>query len=362
MTLFNKIKSRGKMMKKLLFVPALLLSASLLASEYNYEITPQIGFNLAEGNLDLKNQMLGGVALQYNGFDSYFAPELSYLYTRTRYEGFDDKIKTDINRVALNAVHEFESVGSFVPLFKIGAGYETISKHEKGNTDSVFFDAGVGAKVPVAENLALKLETIYMIKDNDRRWDNNLAILAGLSYAFGAKEKPAPVVVEETPPPPPAPVAVPKPTPAPAVVVDGDDDGDGVLNSMDKCPNTPRGHKVDADGCSVLVNLQVNFAFDSYKVEGSYMPRIKEFADFMKSMPEYDAKIVGHTDGRGSRAYNQKLSENRANAVKDLIVSEGVESSRVSSSGMGKDAPIATNDTAEGRAENRRIEAELKRK
>ena len=92
------------------------------------------------------------------------------------------------------------------------------------------------------------------------------------------------------------------------------------------------------------------------------MPKVKEFADFLKDMPNYDAKIVGHTDSVGSDSANQKLSENRANAVKTLIVKEGINATRITTAGKGEKAPIATNATAEGKAENRRIEAELVKK
>lgn len=346
-------------MKKMIFVPAILLSSVLFAApKYNYEVTPQFGYNFANSSDALRSSTIGGVSFLYNGFDSWLSPELSVLYSNPKFRNLGEK--TNDYRIALNGVHEFDDLGFLTPLMKFGIGYETMNRHKNGNTDSAFFDAGLGAKINIIDNIALKLETVYMLKENDIRWDNNLALLAGVSFAFGAKEQPQPIKQEVAP----APVAAPAPAPAPApvVVVDGDDDNDGVKNSIDKCPNTPKGHKVDKDGCSVLVNLHVNFATDSYKVDNSYMPQIKEFADFMKSMPNYDAKIVGHTDSTGSDKHNQVLSENRAKSVKDLIVKEGVDASRVTSKGMGKNAPIADNKTKEGRAENRRIEAELTKK
>lgn len=352
-------------MKKLLFVPAILLSSMLAAGEYNYEITPQFGYNISEGNLGLKNHLLSGAAFQYNGSNCLLSPELSILHSNADYK--NSNLETDILRVALNGVREYNSVaGLFKPITKIGIGYETMKNQEMGNHDSAFLDAGLGAKIPFNDSLALKLETVYMLKENDRRWDSNLALLAGINYAFGAKEQPKPVAKPEAKPEPkPEPVATPAPKPAPAPApkpVDGDDDKDGVLNSVDKCPNTPAGHKVDNDGCSKLVNLHINFDTASYKVKETYQSKVKEFADFMKTMPNYDAKIVGHTDSVGSDKSNQTLSENRANAVKNLIIKEGVDASRISSKGMGEKAPVASNDTAEGKAENRRIEAELIKK
>lgn len=350
-------------MKKLMLIPALLLGGSLVAQDYNYEVTPVIGYNIAEGNLDLENQTLFGAEFQYNGCDMLLKPEISVLYTDADYE--NSTIDTDIYRFAINGVHEYDAIGMFTPLSKIGVGYETIDKHLADNKDSVFFDVGVGAKMPLTDAIALKLEAIYMLKNNDNRWDNNLALLAGINFAFGPKAVPAPAPAP-APEPKPEPVAVPEPVKeevtSAVAVVDGDDDKDGVLNSVDKCPTTPAGHKVDSDGCSILVNLHINFDTASYKVKDAYQSKVKEFADFMKTMPNYDAKIVGHTDNVGSDKNNQTLSENRANAVKNLIIKEGVEASRISSKGMGEKAPATTNATKEGKAENRRIEAELIKK
>jgi len=353
-------KIRRKTMKKILLIPALLLGTLAFAQDYNYEITPVVGYNIAEGNLNLDNQVLYGAEMQYNGFNSLIKPELSVLYTDADYE--NSTVTTDIYRIALNGVYEYKSLGMIKPLAKIGFGYETMDKHLAENKDSAFFNAGIGAKVPFTDAIALKLESVYMLKNNNGRLDSNLALLAGINFAFGPKAQPvaAPVAA---PTPVPAPVVAPAPTPAPAPKsVDGDNDKDGVLNSVDKCPTTPAGHKVDKDGCSKLVNLHINFDTASYKVKDAYQSKVKEFADFLKTMPNYDAKIVGHTDSVGSDKSNQTLSENRANAVKNLIIKEGVEAKRISSKGMGEKAPTTTNDTVEGKTENRRIEAELIKK
>jgi len=347
-------------MRKLLLIPALLLGTAVIAQEYNYEITPVIGTMIPEGNLNLDNQFLSGVELQYNGFDSIIKPELSLLYTKDA-DYKDSNIDTDIYRIALNGVYEYKSNSFFTPLAKVGVGYETLQNNFADNRDSVFFDAGVGAKVALMENVALKLEAIYMLKNNNARMDSNLALLAGLNFAFGEKAQPvAPEpVAAPAPKPTPAPVVVAAPAPKP---VDGDNDKDGVLNSVDKCPKTPAGHKVDSEGCTKLVTLRINFETASYKVDSASMPEVKEFADFLKDMPSYDAKIVGHTDSVGSDKDNQKLSENRANSVKTLIVKEGVDTKRITTEGKGEKSPVATNDTKEGKAQNRRIEAELIKK
>ena len=89
---------------------------------------------------------------------------------------------------------------------------------------------------------------------------------------------------------------------------------------------------------------------------------LQKYADFLTKYSAYSANIVGYTDSRGSEAYNQKLSQKRANAVKDMLLEKGVPADRLSSEGKGEANPIADNATSEGRAENRRIEAELIKK
>jgi OOP family OmpA-OmpF porin len=354
-------------MKKLLLVPALLASSLLLAQDYNYEITPVAGYNIAEGNLNLSNQGIYGGEFQLNNTGMLVSPELSLLYSNPDFRPSGNSM-TNIYRVALNGVYEFNKISSLTPFAKAGVGYETMSEHQEartGNVDSAFFDAGVGAKMSLTKNIALKLEAVYMLKPNSTRWDNNLALLAGINIAFGEKAQPvveapvvaAPVVVEA---PKTQPVVEEKPVVAKvAAVVDGDDDHDGVKNSLDKCPNSPAGAKVDQDGCPILVNLHANFKTNSSKIESVAEAHIQEFAAFMKLYPEYNAEIIGYTDNVGKPAYNMKLSEARAKAIKADLEKQGVDAKRITASGKGEANPIASNKNAKGRAENRRIEAVL---
>lgn len=378
----STLLKQGLQMKKLLLIPALLLSSSLMAQDYQYEITPVIGYNIAEGNLDLDDQFLVGAEFQYNGCDALLKPELSILYSDTDYE--NSTVSTDIYRIALNGVHEYDQIGTITPLTKIGVGYETIDRHLFENKDSIFFDLGVGAKIPFTDNIALKLEAVYMLKNNDNRWDNNLAMLAGINFAFGPKAQERVVEPEPAPEPEPIPEAQPvdgdddndgvlnsvdkcPTTPAGTKVdadgckIDGDDDNDGVLNSVDLCPTTPAGDVVDSDGCTKIVNLHINFENNSYSVDDASRVRVEKFANFLLARPEFNAEIIGHTNSIGRESANQTLSENRANAVRDMIISYGVSAERVTAVGKGESEPVASNGTPEGLAQNRRIEAKLNR-
>lgn len=101
------------------------------------------------------------------------------------------------------------------------------------------------------------------------------------------------------------------------------------------------------------------FETNSAKLKASENTELDAFADYMTAMPESKITITGHTDSRGSAAYNQQLSEQRANAVKAYLMNKGIDASRMTASGMGENSPIADNATKTGRAENRRVDVEI---
>lgn len=357
-------------MKKLSL--SMLLAATLLgATEYKYEISPVAGYDFSTGQ-KLDDYAVYGAEIQYNGYKSAIKPELSFLFGQADYTHYNPH-QTDVWRTAINGVYELGTSNKITPFVKAGIGYESINDRGNGNRnrngDGAFANAGVGVKIGLMEQLALKLEAIDLVKWNDFDLDNNFIFLGGLTFSFAEKAKPAPVPapVVAAPKPTPAPVVeAPKPVPAPiveapkpVVAAPVDSDGDGVFDPQDKCPGTPKGFKVDADGCPVKATLHLHFATDSNKVDAEGTAKVKEFASFLKDSPAYKASIVGHTDSTASEKYNQKLSEKRAHTVKEMLVKEGVEASRLTSSGKGESQPIATNKTKKGRAENRRIEVEL---
>lgn len=124
-----------------------------------------------------------------------------------------------------------------------------------------------------------------------------------------------------------------------------------------KCTDVPKGAPVDKDGCWVIKNL--NFRFNSAKIEGKGKAALKETASVLKQNPNLKVEIQGHTDNVGKPAYNKKLSQRRANAVMKGLVKQGVKKQRMTAKGYGMDQPIADNKTKEGRAENRRVELKV---
>jgi len=161
---------------------------------------------------------------------------------------------------------------------------------------------------------------------------------------------------------------------------DGDEDGDGVLDSRDKCPGTPKGVRVDADGCpppapapvveeavvvkeETIVIRDVNFQFDSAKLTAADKDKLNTIATRLKQeAASAQLTVTGHTDSVGSDAYNQKLSDKRAHSVVDYLIQSGVpRASFVSVTGAGESQPVADNKTADGRAMNRRTEIKINR-
>lgn len=348
-------------MKKLAL--ASLLAATLLgAKDYNYEISPMVGYAFPSGQ-DLDNSSVYGGEFQYNALDSLIKPELSLLWSDADYNNNAGTVH--IFRPALNGVYDLQKSDKITPFVKMGLGYETMSANQYDNHNGPFGDVGAGVKIGLADQIALKLEAIEMLKYNHAQWDNNLLLMAGLNFAFGEIAQPAAPVVEAPKPEPKAePKPEPKPAPAPApkaevVAAPVDSDHDGVFDPQDKCPGTPAGFKVDSDGCPLKATLHLNFLFNSSKVDAKGTAEVNDFATFLKESPAYKATIVGHTDSIGTDAYNQKLSEKRAETVKSMLIQDGVESNRLSSMGEGEKMPVASNKTKAGRAENRRIEVEL---
>ena len=158
------------------------------------------------------------------------------------------------------------------------------------------------------------------------------------------------------------------------IVLDNDDDKDGVINELDECPNTPLGEIVDEKGCSKDINLQVLFENDSAVVIEATLEKVISFANYLVNNTEFNVQIDGHASGlsssesekstlfKNSAEYNIDLSQRRADTIKRILVENGVAEDRITTSGKGFNEPIASNETAEGKALNRRIEATLLRK
>lgn len=335
-------------MKKILLSSLACASLVLAAnSDYKYEITPLIGGGLGEGNHSLeRNYANAGLALGFNQSEDSLIDQFELGFLRT-VQDVDGKNAvrnqdTSITRVFGNLVKDYGLTTDLSLYALAGLGVEffdnELTKHQK---DGLFGNYGVGLKYQLTDAMALKFDLRHLI--SAQNGDSTLLYNFGLAIPFG--EKAAKV----------APVAAPAPVAAKAAPKDSD--GDGVIDELDKCPDTMRGSKVDTVGCMTLINLNVNFDTAKSEIKDIYGTRIHDFAKVMNTDKKLKADIEGHTDAVGSVQYNQKLSERRAASVVKALTELGVEKSRLKAVGYGKSRPIASNETAEGRAENRRVHA-----
>jgi OOP family OmpA-OmpF porin len=150
-------------------------------------------------------------------------------------------------------------------------------------------------------------------------------------------------------------------TPAGAKVDDKgcelDGDADGVVDSQDKCPDTPRGDRVDATGCSFKDEIKlpgVVFETNSADLKPESIPVLEGAVATLKRYPDLRIQVAGHTDSRGSDAYNLDLSSRRAATVLKFLQDGGVANNLVSR-GYGERQPVASNTTEDGRQQNRRV-------
>jgi outer membrane protein OmpA-like peptidoglycan-associated protein len=121
------------------------------------------------------------------------------------------------------------------------------------------------------------------------------------------------------------------------------------------------GARVERYGEGVLVTFDSGllFDFDSSVVKGAARSNLTDLANSLREYPDTEVLIVGHTDAQGSDSYNQGLSERRAAAAKNFLVTQGVPADRIRTEGLGESEPVASNDTDAGRAQNRRVEVAI---
>ncbi len=238
--------------------------------------------------------------------------------------GGHKKIKGSLT--SLDAAYHFGAPGvGLRPYVSAGVAHQSIGQADRGGRDrSTFANVGTGLKYYFTENFFAKasVDGMYNIDADEGEWMAGVGV--GLNFGGGARQVAA---VEPTPEPAPAPIVDTEPEPAPELV---------------------------------RVELDVKFDFDKSRVREESYSDIKNLADFMQQYPQTTTTVEGHTDSVGTDQYNQRLSERRAEAVRNVLVNEyGVQGNRVNSVGYGESRPVADNSTEEGRQINRRVEAEV---
>lgn len=296
------------------------------------------GQGAVEGELFYKKQYNDSVKHIEDGFNpgariGYFLTDdlsLNLSYDKTNHTRSNDgtgnqKIKGDTG--SLTAQYHFGQAGvdSLRPYVEGGFGHQSrtnvLADGHSGRDQTTQAIVGTGVKYYFTNNLYARagVEADYGL-DNGK-WD--YSALVGLGVNFGGNAGAAA--------PAPTPAPAPEPTPEPEAPV----------------------------AQVVRVELDVKFDFDKAVVKPNSYGDVKNLADFMAQYPATNVEVAGHTDSVGPDAYNQKLSQRRADAVKQVLVKDGVAPSRVTAVGYGESRPVADNATEAGRAVNRRVEASV---
>ena len=306
-------------------IGSLLATASLSALAQGQGAVEVEGFakkEIFDSARDFKNNgNLFGGSIGYYLTDDV---ELRLSYDEVHNARGEDGRNIKGSNTALDALYHFNNAGDALrPYVSAGFSDQSIGQSGRnGRNGSTFANIGGGAKYYFTDNFYARagVEAQYNIDQGDTEW----APSVGIGMNFGGGSKPAPVVA-------PTPEPIPEPVAAAEEPLE-----------------------------LVRVELDVKFDFDKAQVKPESYGDIKNLADFMKQYPQTTTVVEGHTDSKGSDAYNQKLSERRASAVRDVLVNQyGVEASRVNAAGYGESRPVADNATDAGRAVNRRVEAEV---
>ncbi|MDR2080667.1 MAG: OmpA family protein [Campylobacteraceae bacterium] len=386
----------------------------VMAAEGRYEVTPTISGVFPEKDTQLENYLSVGLRVgQY--FDDEFINkvESGVEIAKADYEDLGhgkSKRQAIITRYFVHAIKEFEISKSAYFYALVGAGYENIQKKARyGNNDSPYGKYGVGFRYAMTDDFYLRTEFRHAIKLHSEDGDNNLLATFGISYALGEKSKPktdifAPYLksenikdeeilieinekkIEELEETGDEQQSAAETAKSESIIEEqaaaeeahedvieqaadksenkhfmaetiADSDNDGISDDQDLCPNTPVEFKVDSVGCIKSITLKINFSVGGADIPDSFQPQIESVAKILINETDYRVVLEGHTDSSGSKKKNLILSEQRVKKVAQELVRMGVDESRIFVEWFGSEKPAASNNNAEGRAENRRVEA-----
>lgn len=354
-----------------------LATPTLADRQETVYINPFAGFQLFDDKRDLSESGTFGVGLEYR-FTPHWAVEA--VYSRAEADRKYVTGSSDFDEIRVDGTYYLAPPDRpWNPYVSFGAGHANFGTDDSmprtaGTAhDETRVNLGTGFRYNVSDMISVRGDLREFHGIDESTFDTQVSL--GVSVAFGrtiASARPAP-------PPPPADTdgdGVPDtrdacPGTPPNADVDArgcelDSDGDGVVNSKDQCPSTRAGVVVDETGCEGVTEvietfeIEVRFATNSSEITGQFDADIRRVADFLRANPETFVEIAGHTDSTGNAGYNQRLSQQRAEAVANRLIQDlGVDPARVQATGYGEEQPIATNSTAEGRAANRRVEARI---
>ncbi|VAW45739.1 Outer membrane protein A precursor [hydrothermal vent metagenome] len=366
------------MKKRLLALTLSCVAGSALAADYDdrWMLSPSLIFTATDSNKNLESDFGLGLGLGKFLNEKW---SLDFELDTASFDAEDTGGSVSQTGLGLMARYHFNDGSSMRPFLGMGAGYldHNGSGAARGvDSSDLMLNLSAGIRKSMTDRVSFISEVKYRLDTDDytgtsSSYDDYLFSM-GLNIALGAASKamPAAEIVE------PAPQLdsdgdgvsdltdrCPN-TPAGMTVDaygchDGDDDNDGVKNSIDKCPNSRAGAVVGADGCEVQVVIElqgVNFDLDKATLKPESIVILDAAVATMGEHGTLVVEVAGHTDSSASEAYNQDLSVRRAKVVYSYLVDKGVSADRMTWNGYGELSPIATNDTAEGMAKNRRTE------
>lgn len=344
------------MFKKQLLVVAALTSLSFLSIaqadeevvDDRFYIAPFGTFIQPGGDRESNSGWGGGMGFG-KMIDEHFNVELKGFY---QYLGGQDNPSSWDLTGGMAEAQYFIYRDAFSPYTVLGLG--GMNSSHNGDSGAGFIgEAGAGFTYEVSDNFLVRSDVRYRYNNN---FNANLQpgtdefhdMVINLGFVVPLGPKPV-AVVAEAPAPEPTPVAAPDCSTM-------DDDHDGVNNCDDWCPNTLPGVQVSIKGCWIV---DVKFANDSAVIPSEYFVNLDNVAKTIKEHPELNIEIQGHTSKTGGFQYNMKLSERRAEAVKQYIVGIDGDLPNVTTRGYGWTQPIDTNETEAGRANNRRVQFQV---
>ena len=344
------------------------------AIENRFYVSPMASYTLADSDRGTDDG-IGGTLVVGKMFGSQFGIELEAVYSS--YDLDRGGESATLVGGGLRGVL-FPSMGNYYGV--LGLGYGRFEDHPGADPeyDSALITLGLGYLVGpfdfIASGISVRAEAALRTDAHSRDQTadsinnalNEGLFSLGLLIPLGPAEKPLP-------PPEPEPVQV--------VEAVADTDGDGVIDDADQCPDTSPDTTVDGQGCpppppacesgaggvelagcapgQTLVLHGVNFEFDEATLTRNATSLLDQVVFALEEAPQIRVGIGGHTDARGSDAYNQELSERRAQSVVGYLIGQGIAAERLEAVGYGEVAPVADNETDEGRERNRRVELRI---
>jgi len=324
---------------------------------YLYEISPIIGLTENGTSSGLQRSSAYGIEFQYNDVDFFIKPELTYIYAPNIELHMEDE-KVNGHLLMLNGVYDLEYTALLTPFLKAGMGYQSVSDRPAVNTDAFVVGAGAGFKLHLHDNISIKLEAIYTMQDFDT---SNILAFGGINFSFGNEDN-TPVASDLVPEiadvntteiakkeATPAVIVIPKP-----VYISKADHNLTVPSS-----NHQQVVVRDANHHITSLTLFVPYHFRGYTLDTDSKALLYDYAKELRATTS-TITIIGHTDSKGRRAYNQELSLKRAGTVKALFVNYGIEEERISIEGRGESEPIADSKKPAANKLNKRIEIKIK--